>query len=105
MFVMSDKELDIDEIIQELKDENPDAVKDKDEFPTDDSPLKYFCKECKVFIEFDMPDKPAPKGKKKKKKFRKRCPHCKKEQIAMGTERSLMNYYEHKMIEDDHQAD
>ena len=49
--------------------------------PFKDSPIVYFCRDCKKLVT------PAVRRKKNY------CPECKASSISMGTERSISNYY------------
>lgn len=45
--------------------------------------LVFFCKKCEELVE----------AKQTKKKFTFRCPKCKKNEVAFGTEESIKNHY------------
>ncbi|MBU1089547.1 hypothetical protein KKF38_02020 [Patescibacteria group bacterium] len=59
--------------------------KNEEEIPL--AKLVFYCKKCEELVA----------AKQTKKKFTFRCPKCGKEEIAFGTEESVLNHYRIKV--------
>lgn len=73
------------QIIEGIKNDQPDNIKNKDEEAFHESPIVFYCKDCQAIVE-------ASEIKKGKKTLLS-CNTCKQNNVAQGTERSIKNHY------------